>query len=293
MSRTLTYFESGFASATALAECGRYSEARRALRGLWASVDSEPLAARRLHATAAGWAMRAGRFPEARKHWKRALRLAPNDAAGHFALGLAHEADPFGCDRTAVRKYRKAIQLNANQPIYRATLGRALVRVDNVRAGGKDPVPRGRGGPERPRGSRDRFGGAPGSRATRSRFSGHEPREVFGAGRPSDQETLGSLAIQPHRRDATSPPRQWRIRRIPPGGSAGCAPVLASLGFGQSHPAGSRVGPHGADAAIADGVKTAVRKLTQSLPQAIWNRTPARRRRRVCNPNRRRRWRLS
>ncbi len=137
MSRTLTYFESGFASATALAECGRYSEARRALRGLQASVDLEPAAARRLHSTAAEWAMRAGRFPEARKHWKRALRLAPNDAAGHFALGRAHEADPFGCDRTAVRRYRKAIQLNANLPIYRATLGRALVRVDNVRAGVK------------------------------------------------------------------------------------------------------------------------------------------------------------
>ena len=137
MSRTLTYFESGFASATALAECGRYSEARRALRGLRASADLEPAAARRLNTTAAEWAMRAGRFPEARKHWKRALRLAPNDAAGHFALGRAHEADPFGCDRTAVRRYRKAIQLNANLPIYRATLGRALVRVDNVRAGVK------------------------------------------------------------------------------------------------------------------------------------------------------------
>ena len=137
MSRTLAYFESGLATATALAKSGRYSAARSALRGLRAACDWEPAAEHRLHSAAAEWALRSARFPEARKHLKRAVELAPDDAAGHFALGQAHEADPFGCDRMAVRRYRKAIQLNANQPLYRATLGRALVRVDNVRAGVK------------------------------------------------------------------------------------------------------------------------------------------------------------
>ena len=137
MSRTLAYFESGLATAAALAKSGRYSAARSALRGLRAACDWEPAAEHRLHSAAAEWALRSARFPEARKHLKRAVELAPDDAAGHFALGQAHEADPFGCDRMAVRRYRKAIQLNANQPLYRATLGRALVRVDNVRAGVK------------------------------------------------------------------------------------------------------------------------------------------------------------
>ena len=137
MSRMLTFFESGFANATALAESGRYAAARHALNDLRAAGDLEPLASHRLHKTAADWAMRSERFPEARKHLRRALKLEPNDAAGHFALGQAHEADPFGCDRMAVRRYRKAIQLNANQPKYRATLGRALVRVDNLLAGVK------------------------------------------------------------------------------------------------------------------------------------------------------------
>ena len=137
MSRTLTFFESGFASATALAKSGRYTAARRALSGLRAACDLEASSAHRLHSTAAEWAMRSERFSEARKHLVRALKLAPTDAAGHFALGRAHEADPFGCDRMAVRRYRKAIHLNANEPKYRAALGRALVRVDNVLAGVK------------------------------------------------------------------------------------------------------------------------------------------------------------
>ncbi len=137
MSRMLTFFELGFASATALANSGRYSAARQALRGLRATCDLEPGSAHRLHTTAAEWALRSERYAEARKHLRRAVELDPNNAAGHFALGQAHEADPFGCDRMAVRRYRKAIQLNANQPKYRATLGRALVRVDNVQAGVK------------------------------------------------------------------------------------------------------------------------------------------------------------
>ena len=137
MSRMLTYFESGLASATALAKSGRYSAARSALRGLRAACDLEPATAHRLHTTAAAWAVRAERYAEARKHLRRAVELVPGDAAGHFALGQAHEADPFGCDRMAVRRYRKAIQLNANKPLYRATLGRALVRVDSVLAGVK------------------------------------------------------------------------------------------------------------------------------------------------------------
>ena len=137
MSRMLTFFESGFASATALANSGRYTAARRALCGLRATCDLEPESAYRLHTTAADWAMRSERYSEARKHLRRALKLDPTDAAGHFALGQAHEADPFGCDRMAVLRYRKAIKLNANEPKYRAALGRALVRVDNVQAGVK------------------------------------------------------------------------------------------------------------------------------------------------------------
>ena len=137
MSRMLTLFDSGFASATALANTGRFSAARKALRGLRFAGDLEPERAIRLHTSAADWAMQSGRFGEARKHLCRALKLDPTLAAGHFALGQAHEADPFGCDRMAVRRYRKAIQLNANHPTYRAALGRALVRVNNVLAGVK------------------------------------------------------------------------------------------------------------------------------------------------------------
>ena len=137
MSRMLTFFESGFASATALASTGRFNAARRTLRGLRATCDLGPDSALQLHSAAAEWAMFSERYSEARRHLRRVLKLDPTDAAGHFALGRAHEADPFGCDRMAVRRYRKAIQLNANEPKYRAALGRALVRVDNVQAGVK------------------------------------------------------------------------------------------------------------------------------------------------------------
>ena len=58
-----------------------------------------------------------------------------NSAAIQYELGRAFENDPYGCDRRAAKRYRKACQLNANEPIYRASLGRAMVRIRELTSG--------------------------------------------------------------------------------------------------------------------------------------------------------------
>jgi Flp pilus assembly protein TadD len=79
----------------------------------------------------------AGRFSEARRMLRNARRLRPDEAEIEYLWGRCLENDPLGCDRRAARKYRKATTLNASEPKYRAALGRALVRISNVRSGVK------------------------------------------------------------------------------------------------------------------------------------------------------------
>ena len=93
--------------------------------------------AAQLHRTAAMHHLQAERYRKARRHLRALARLTPLCANTHYHLGQAYESDPYGCDRRAARSYKKAAKLNANEPKYRAALGRALVRINDVRSGVK------------------------------------------------------------------------------------------------------------------------------------------------------------
>jgi len=87
------------------------------------------------HRSAAEVCLAAERFRAARRHLFAALRRDPADARCRYLLGRAFAEDPHGCDRRAARHYRKAVKLNASEPLHRAALGRALIRIDDTKAG--------------------------------------------------------------------------------------------------------------------------------------------------------------
>jgi predicted Zn-dependent protease len=99
--------------------------------------DIPPEFAARVHRVAATHYLNTEQFRRARQHLRVLSRLNPDCAATQFDLGHAFEADPNGCDRRAAKRYFKAVKLNASEPKYRAALGRALVRINNVKSGVK------------------------------------------------------------------------------------------------------------------------------------------------------------
>lgn len=128
MSRTLTLFP---ASARAADPAGQ-ARAEAGFPVLRGADDTDAVDA---HRAAAEVCLAADRFRAARRHLYAALRLAPDHARCRYLLGRAFADDPLGCDRRAARHYRKAVKLNASQPLYRAALGRAMVRIDETRSG--------------------------------------------------------------------------------------------------------------------------------------------------------------
>lgn len=128
MSRTLTLFP---ASAHPAEPVGM-SRAEAGFSVLRCVEDVDAVDA---HRSAAEACLAAERFRAARRHLFAALRRAPEDARCRYLLGRAYAEDPHGCDRRAARHYRKAVKLNASEPLHRAALGRALVRIDDTKAG--------------------------------------------------------------------------------------------------------------------------------------------------------------
>lgn len=128
MSRMLTLFP---ASAVPADSAGR-SRADAPMSG---SSDAVVTGLDEAATVAAERCLTAGRYRSARRHLRAVLRRNPADARCRYLLGRAHADDPHGCDRRAARHYRKAVTLNASEPLYRAALGRALVRIHNIRSG--------------------------------------------------------------------------------------------------------------------------------------------------------------
>lgn len=137
MSRMLTFHDAAWASARDCAAIGRRAEAFSALTPLLSSQDV-PLRLQRLaHRLAARLYATAQNYRKARKHLQIAVNLDPNCAEIHYEIGLAFENDPYGCDRRAARRFRRAVQLDPKQPRYAAALGRSLVRTNRVNSGVK------------------------------------------------------------------------------------------------------------------------------------------------------------
>jgi Flp pilus assembly protein TadD len=133
----LSFYDAAWASARDRAATGRRADALAHLAPLLTGTDVPNRLRLLAHRLAARVHHAAGRYRKARKHLYEAARLSPNAAEVHYEIGLAFEADPYGCDRRAARRYRTAVALDGSKPRFRAALGRALVRIDRVPAGVK------------------------------------------------------------------------------------------------------------------------------------------------------------
>jgi Flp pilus assembly protein TadD len=130
----LSLFDGGLATATRLYAAGRTERPARLLGQVRAGATDTASAVKVLR-VAAAVAITAERYVRARRLLRDAIALTPTDAGLWFEMGRAFEDDPRGCDRKAARRYKKAAQLNANEPKFKATLGRAMVRINEVGSG--------------------------------------------------------------------------------------------------------------------------------------------------------------
>jgi Flp pilus assembly protein TadD len=131
----LTFHDAVWASARDCAAAGRRADALAFLKPLLSSGDVPPRLVRLAHRLAARIHAATQDYRMTRKHLLAAAKLDPNCAEVHYELGLAFERDPYGCDRRAARRFRKAVALVPKEPRYAAALGRALVRTNRVRTG--------------------------------------------------------------------------------------------------------------------------------------------------------------
>jgi Flp pilus assembly protein TadD len=131
MSRMLSLLDAGLATAAHQYRTGRTTRAAATLAQLRGGAGGSAAGVKVLRAAAAV-AAAAERYRRARKLLTEAIALAPADAGLWFEMGRAYEDDPHGDDRKAARRYKKAAQLNANEPKYKAALGRAMVRINEV-----------------------------------------------------------------------------------------------------------------------------------------------------------------
>jgi tetratricopeptide (TPR) repeat protein len=137
MSRMLTSICDELERASRLSDSGQHLKARYILLDLSLRAELSPDELFKVRMASAKLAFARERYGEARRHLRIAERLRGDEAEIYYLWGRAYEFDPHGCDRRAARKYRKATILNASEPKYRAALGRALVRISNVRSGVK------------------------------------------------------------------------------------------------------------------------------------------------------------
>lgn len=137
MSRMLTFHDAVWASARDCAAAGRRADALAFLAPLVSSTDVPPRLVRLAHRLAGRLHAATQDYRMTRKHLLAAAKLDPNCAEVQYELGLAFERDPYGCDRRAARRFRKAVALAPREPRFAAALGRALVRTNRVRAGVK------------------------------------------------------------------------------------------------------------------------------------------------------------
>ena len=144
MSRMLSFLGAGARSvpvstSSPLLGTGFTSRSRRAaLEAMDALLHREDVPAELaapIHRQAANYYLEAEQYRSARQHLRALARLEPDCAQVHYDLGRAWELDPYGCDRRAALRYKKATQLNASEPKHRTALGRALVRINNVTSG--------------------------------------------------------------------------------------------------------------------------------------------------------------
>ncbi|OWK46922.1 hypothetical protein [Fimbriiglobus ruber] len=140
MSMMLNFYHSSWARARELATSGHRADALAALAPLL-QTPAGPDVPQRLvllaHRLAARLYAAAEQYRKARRFLYAAEKLDATGAEIQYELGTAFENDPYGCDRRAARRFRRAVSLGSGNAKYLAALGRALVRINRVGSGVK------------------------------------------------------------------------------------------------------------------------------------------------------------
>ncbi len=135
MSTKLSLWVASCSRLDQLVRAGSYAAARKLVAALlsWPTLDEVQTVA--LLVRGASIASTSQRYRLTRNYLRQALALEPTNADLYFQLGVAFETDPFGCDRKAKVAYKKATKLNADHPQFRAHLGRAMIRINELDSG--------------------------------------------------------------------------------------------------------------------------------------------------------------
>lgn len=135
MSMMLSLITAGWESVRVAAAQGRRTDALSRVTQLLSRPDVPASLAAEAHRLAGELSTEEERYPEARRHLRAAAALEPSSARTQYMWGLALERDPFGCDRRAALRFRRAVKLENANCLYRAAFGRAAVRCGRTRIG--------------------------------------------------------------------------------------------------------------------------------------------------------------
>lgn len=129
MSATVNFLDALLRQARRNQQAGQSARAGSSLAKLLAFPDLPAESAAEAHARSGELHLKARRFGKARRHLRAALRLAPDAARLHHRLALTLASDPNGSDETALRHYRRALELDPGRVRWRGEAGLLAIRL--------------------------------------------------------------------------------------------------------------------------------------------------------------------
>lgn len=116
-------------------EAGRLVEATRVLRRLAGFRDLPASMAEEAHSRLATMFLQLREFKDARRHLTSAIFYKPSHAPYYFQLASALHHDSAADPYRAIRYYRQALRLDADQPRWWSDFGRLLLQIGKTQKG--------------------------------------------------------------------------------------------------------------------------------------------------------------
>jgi tetratricopeptide (TPR) repeat protein len=135
MGKTLNLCECLLAMGRDYQDVGRLVDASRVLQRLAGFRDLPTLVAEETHARLATIFLQLREFKKARRHLTSALFYRPSHAPYYFQLASALHHDEDADTTRAVRYYRQALRLDADQPRWWSDFGRLLLQIGRTQKG--------------------------------------------------------------------------------------------------------------------------------------------------------------